>query len=101
MPLAAISVNEGVDTRTLAAYLGRRQIANTARYTKMDAKRFDGFLAGLKSRIWTQVGPKRGAGHREQHCGGHRRRYALVCCPGEEHAEAPARRAERLHGHPQ
>jgi hypothetical protein len=28
---------------TLAAYLGHRQIANTARYTKMDAKRFDGF----------------------------------------------------------
>jgi site-specific recombinase XerD len=36
-------VNQGVDTRALAAYLGHRQIANTARYTKMDAKRFDGF----------------------------------------------------------
>jgi site-specific recombinase XerD len=36
-------VNAGVDTRTLAAYLGHRQMANTARYTKMDAKRFDGF----------------------------------------------------------
>jgi site-specific recombinase XerD len=36
-------VNLGVDTRTLAAYLGHRQIANTARYTKMDARRFDGF----------------------------------------------------------
>jgi site-specific recombinase XerD len=36
-------VNQGVDTRTLAAYLGHRQIANTARYTKMDARRFDGF----------------------------------------------------------
>lgn len=36
-------VNDGVDTRTLAAYLGHRQIANTARYTKMDAKRFDRF----------------------------------------------------------
>jgi type 1 fimbriae regulatory protein FimB/type 1 fimbriae regulatory protein FimE len=36
-------VNQGVDTRTLAAYLGHRQIANTARYTRMDAKRFDGF----------------------------------------------------------
>lgn len=36
-------VNDGVDTRTLAAYLGHRQIANTARYTKMNAKRFDGF----------------------------------------------------------
>lgn len=36
-------VNDGVDTRTLAAYLGHRQIANTARYTKMDARRFDDF----------------------------------------------------------
>jgi site-specific recombinase XerD len=36
-------VNQGVDTRTLAAYLGHRQIANTSRYTKMDARRFDGF----------------------------------------------------------
>jgi site-specific recombinase XerD len=36
-------VNQGVDTRTLAAYLGHKQIANTARYTKMDALRFDGF----------------------------------------------------------
>jgi type 1 fimbriae regulatory protein FimB/type 1 fimbriae regulatory protein FimE len=36
-------VNDGVDTRTLAAYLGHRQIANTARYTMMDAKRFDKF----------------------------------------------------------
>jgi len=36
-------VNQGVDTRTLAAYLGHRLIANTARYTKMDARRFDGF----------------------------------------------------------
>jgi type 1 fimbriae regulatory protein FimB/type 1 fimbriae regulatory protein FimE len=35
-------VNDGVDS-TLAAYLGHRQIANTARYNKMDAKRFDGF----------------------------------------------------------
>ena len=36
-------VNQGVDTRTLAAYLGHRNLANTARYTKMNAKRFDGF----------------------------------------------------------
>ena len=36
-------VNDGVDTRTLAAYLGHRQMANTARYTKMDARRFEGF----------------------------------------------------------
>jgi site-specific recombinase XerD len=33
-------VNQGVDTRTLAAYLGHRQIGNTA---TMDARRFDGF----------------------------------------------------------
>ena len=36
-------VNQGVDTRSLAAYLGHRNLANTARYTKMNAKRFDGF----------------------------------------------------------
>jgi site-specific recombinase XerD len=36
-------VNQGIDTRTLAAYLGHRQMANTARYTKMDARRFNGF----------------------------------------------------------
>jgi type 1 fimbriae regulatory protein FimB/type 1 fimbriae regulatory protein FimE len=36
-------VNQGLDTRTLAAYLGHRQIANTTRYTKMGARRFDGF----------------------------------------------------------
>ena len=36
-------VNDGVDTRTLAAYLGHRNMANTARYTKMSARRFDGF----------------------------------------------------------
>jgi site-specific recombinase XerD len=35
-------VNDGVDTRTIAAYLGHRQLNNTARYTKMDARRFDG-----------------------------------------------------------
>jgi site-specific recombinase XerD len=36
-------VNQGVDTRTIAAYLGHSNLQNTARYTKMDAKRFDGF----------------------------------------------------------
>ncbi|MGA8759678.1 MAG: tyrosine-type recombinase/integrase [Stellaceae bacterium] len=35
-------VNMGLDTLSLAAYLGRRNVQNTARYTKMDAKRFDG-----------------------------------------------------------
>jgi site-specific recombinase XerD len=36
-------VNDGVDTRTLAAYLGHVKLQNTARYTKMNATRFDGF----------------------------------------------------------
>jgi type 1 fimbriae regulatory protein FimB/type 1 fimbriae regulatory protein FimE len=36
-------VNDGVDTRALAAYLGHRNMANTSRYTNMDSKRFDGF----------------------------------------------------------
>ena len=35
-------VNQGTDTRSLAAYLGHRNMQNTARYTKMSAKRFDG-----------------------------------------------------------
>jgi site-specific recombinase XerD len=35
-------VNDGLDTISLAAYLGHRQIANTLRYTKMSATRFDG-----------------------------------------------------------
>jgi type 1 fimbriae regulatory protein FimB len=30
-------VNDGVDTRTLAAYLGHRNMQHTARYTKMNA----------------------------------------------------------------
>ena len=36
-------VNDGIDTRTLAAYLGHRQLNNTRRYTQMCATRFDGF----------------------------------------------------------
>jgi integrase len=35
-------VNDGVDTRTIAAYLGHRNIQNTARYTAMSATRFNG-----------------------------------------------------------
>lgn len=35
-------VNDGLDTISLSAYLGHRQIANTLRYTKMSATRFDG-----------------------------------------------------------
>jgi len=34
-------VNDGVDTRTIAAYLGHRNIQNTARYTAMSATRFN------------------------------------------------------------
>jgi len=36
-------VNDGVDILSLAAYLGHKQIQNTARYTKMNATRFDNF----------------------------------------------------------
>ena len=36
-------VNQGIDTRSLAAYLGHRNMQNTVRYTKMSAKRFEGF----------------------------------------------------------
>jgi integrase len=34
--------NKGLDTRTLQAYLGHSQIANTVRYTALDAGRFKG-----------------------------------------------------------
>jgi len=34
-------VNDGVDTRTIAAYLGHRNMQNTARYTAMSATRFN------------------------------------------------------------
>ena len=36
-------VNDGVDTRSIAAYLGHKNMANTARYTRMSSRRFDGF----------------------------------------------------------
>lgn len=35
-------VNKGLDTRTLQAYMGHSQIANTVRYTALDANRFKG-----------------------------------------------------------
>jgi site-specific recombinase XerD len=35
-------VNDGVDTRTIAAYLGHRNLQNTSRYTAMSATRFNG-----------------------------------------------------------
>lgn len=35
-------VNDGIDTRTIAAYLGHKNLANTARYTAMSATRFSG-----------------------------------------------------------
>jgi site-specific recombinase XerD len=34
--------NDGVDTRTLQAYLGHRNIANTVKYTELSATRFKG-----------------------------------------------------------
>jgi len=35
-------VNDGMDTLSLAAYLGHRQLTNTRKYTKMSAGRFEG-----------------------------------------------------------
>jgi len=35
-------VNQGMDTLSLAAYLGHRNVQNTARYAKMSAIRFEG-----------------------------------------------------------
>jgi len=35
-------VNQGMDTLSLAAYLGHRNVQNTARYTKMSVERFEG-----------------------------------------------------------
>jgi type 1 fimbriae regulatory protein FimB/type 1 fimbriae regulatory protein FimE len=35
-------VNDGVDTRTLAAYLGHRNMQHTMNYTKMSSTRFNG-----------------------------------------------------------
>jgi type 1 fimbriae regulatory protein FimB/type 1 fimbriae regulatory protein FimE len=35
-------VNKGTDTRTLQGYMGHAQIANTVKYTHLDARRYDG-----------------------------------------------------------
>jgi type 1 fimbriae regulatory protein FimB/type 1 fimbriae regulatory protein FimE len=35
-------VNQGLDTLSLAAYLGHRNVQNTQKYTKMSSTRFDG-----------------------------------------------------------
>jgi integrase len=35
-------VNDGIDTRTIAAYLGHRNLQSTSRYTAMSATRFNG-----------------------------------------------------------
>ena len=35
-------VNKGVDSLTLAAYLGHKNVNNTRRYARMNATRFDG-----------------------------------------------------------
>ena len=35
--------NDGVDTRTLQAYLGHRNIQHTVRYTELSPKRFKDF----------------------------------------------------------
>ena len=35
-------VNDGTDTRTIAAYLGHKNMQHTMRYTKMSSTRFDG-----------------------------------------------------------
>jgi site-specific recombinase XerD len=36
--------NDGVDTRSLQAYLGHRNIQNTTRYTALSPGRFKGFF---------------------------------------------------------
>ena len=35
-------VNQGMDTLSLAAYLGHANVQNTKRYARMDAARFEG-----------------------------------------------------------
>jgi site-specific recombinase XerD len=35
-------VNQGMDTLSLAAYLGHTNVQNTKQYARMDAARFDG-----------------------------------------------------------
>ena len=39
--------NDGIDTRSLQAYLGHSNIQNRARYTALASGRFKNFLAGL------------------------------------------------------
>jgi len=39
-------VNQGMDTLSLAAYLGHANVQNTKRYARMDAARFDGLWRG-------------------------------------------------------
>jgi type 1 fimbriae regulatory protein FimB/type 1 fimbriae regulatory protein FimE len=36
-------VNQGIDTRSIQGYLGHKNIRHTQGYTKLDARRFDGF----------------------------------------------------------
>ena len=36
--------NQGTDTRTIQAYFGHRNIANTVRYTELPATRFKGLF---------------------------------------------------------
>jgi integrase len=51
--------NDGIDTRSLQAYLGHSNIQNTTRYTALASGRFKEFLAGLSGgRYGTTKWPK-------------------------------------------
>ena len=53
-------VNDGLDTLSLAAYLGHANIQNTKRYAKMDARRFDGrWRTGREVSVHTTLNPER------------------------------------------